>query len=73
MIRERRTPFSLRAALRAPVLYIGLGAALAGCATFARRDLPESPADARISAEVRTLLEQSPALEAPNLVSVQTR
>jgi osmotically-inducible protein OsmY len=49
-----------------------LAVSVAGCAAFAGRGLLESPADAKISAEVRTLLAQSSALEAPNLVSVQT-
>jgi osmotically-inducible protein OsmY len=50
----------------------GLVASLAGCAAFTERGLLESPADAKVSAEVRTLLGQSPALDAPNLISVQT-
>jgi len=32
----------------------------------------ECPADARISTEVRSLLAQSPALDTPNLIDVQT-
>jgi osmotically-inducible protein OsmY len=59
--------------MRAPTLGFCLVAGLAGCAAFAKRGLLESPADAKISADVRTLFEQSPALEAPNLISVQTR
>jgi osmotically-inducible protein OsmY len=45
---------------------------LAGCAAFAGRGLLESPAEARISAQVRTYFEQSPALGAPNVISIQT-
>jgi osmotically-inducible protein OsmY len=58
--------------MRAPALCMCLAVALAGCAALADRGQLESPADARISAEVRTLLEQDPALDAPNLISVQT-
>lgn len=58
--------------MRATVLWICLAAALAGCASFGKCGLHECPADAKISAEVRTLLAQSPALGTPNLISVQT-
>ncbi len=72
MSEQQRPALRLRACLRAPALCTGLAAALAGCAAFTQRGLREAPADARISAAVRTLFEQSPALEAPNLISVQT-
>jgi osmotically-inducible protein OsmY len=68
-----RTVLQGRASMRAPALFICLAAGLTGCAAFAQGGLLESPADARISAEVRTLLERSPALDAPNLISVETR
>jgi osmotically-inducible protein OsmY len=58
--------------MRATTLCICLAAALAGCAPFGKCGLGECPADAKISAEVRTLLAQSPSLGAPNLISVQT-
>ena len=50
-------------------------AALAGCglyATFEKCGFAGCPGDQEISAQVRTLLSQHPALEAPNLISVQT-
>jgi osmotically-inducible protein OsmY len=49
-----------------------MAAVLAGCASFGQCGLGECSADAKISAEVRTLLAQSPSLTAPNLISVQT-
>jgi osmotically-inducible protein OsmY len=61
----------LRAARQGAALSL-LAAALAGCAALTNHRLLESPADAKISAAVRTLLRTSPALDAPNLVSVQT-
>jgi osmotically-inducible protein OsmY len=56
----------------ATALCVFLAAVLAGCAPFGKCGLRECPADAKISAEVRTLLAQSPSLGAPNLISVQT-
>lgn len=72
--RIRRAPVfsTIRVGLRAPALCIGLAAVLAGCGAVAQRGLLESSADAKISAEVRTLFAQYPALDAPNLISVQT-
>jgi len=61
----------LRTLIRAAVLCIG-AVALTGCAAFGQCGLRECSPDAQISSEVRTLLTQSPALEAPNLVSVRT-
>ena len=58
--------------MRATALCICLAASLAGCAPFGKCALRECSADANISAEVRTLLAQSPSLSAPNLISVQT-
>ncbi len=58
--------------MRVSMLCICLAAALTGCATFGKCGLRECPADARISADVRTLLAQSPALGTPNLISVRT-
>jgi osmotically-inducible protein OsmY len=58
--------------MRAMALCVCL-AVLAGCASFGQCGaLRECPADAKISAEVRTLLAQSPALGAPNSIRVQT-
>jgi osmotically-inducible protein OsmY len=62
----------MRASMRAAALCIYLAAVLTGCAAFVKCGLRECPADAKISAEVRSLFAQSPALEAPNLISVQT-
>jgi len=73
MNKQQGMAFRLRASVRALALCIGLAAGLAGCAAFAEHRLLESPADAKISAAVHAVLEQSPALDAPNLISVQTR
>jgi osmotically-inducible protein OsmY len=69
---RQRAAFRLRAAMRAATLCISLATALTGCAAFSKCGLRECPADAKISAEVRALLAQSPALGAPNLISVRT-
>jgi osmotically-inducible protein OsmY len=58
--------------MRATVLCVWLAAVLAGCAPFGKCGLRECSADAKISAEVRTLLAQSPSVGAPNLITVQT-
>jgi osmotically-inducible protein OsmY len=58
--------------MRVMALCVCLAAVLAGCATFGKCGLSECSADAKISAEVRTLLAQSPSLGAPNLIRVQT-
>jgi osmotically-inducible protein OsmY len=58
--------------MRTAALSTCLAAALAGCAAFGKCGVRECPADAKISAEVRTLLAQSPALGTPNSVRVQT-
>jgi osmotically-inducible protein OsmY len=57
--------------MRATVLCVWLAAVLAGCAQFGRCG-PECSADAKITAEVRTLLAQSSSLGGPNLIRVQT-
>jgi len=72
MTQQQRLAFRMRESMRATALGICLAAALTGCAAFGKCGLRECPADARISAEVRTLLAQSPALGPPNLISVQT-
>jgi osmotically-inducible protein OsmY len=59
--------------MRATVLCVWLAAVLAGCAQFGKCGPGECSADAKISAEVRTLLAHSPSLGAPNLITVQTR
>lgn len=43
-----------------------------GCAGFGKCGLHECPADAKISEQVRSLIEQEPALGGANHVSVQT-
>jgi osmotically-inducible protein OsmY len=58
--------------MRATALIVCLTVALTGCAAFGKCGLRECAADAKISDEVRTLLAQSPALGAPNQISVQT-
>lgn len=58
--------------MRATALIVCLTAVLTGCAAFGKCGTPQCTADAKISDEVRTLLAQSPALGAPNPISVQT-
>ncbi len=53
----------------APILAVGV---LAGCATFEKCGFRGCPGDARITAEVRALLDQNPPLGPPNEVYVQT-
>ena len=58
--------------MHAMALCVCLAAVLAGCAPFGKCGLGECSADAKISAEVRTLLAQHPSLGSPNLISVHT-
>jgi osmotically-inducible protein OsmY len=58
--------------MRATVLCVWLAAVLAGCAPFGKCGVGECSADAKISAEVRTLLAQSPSLGGTNQITVQT-
>jgi osmotically-inducible protein OsmY len=61
-----------RPAPRAAAVSLCLAAGLAACVGTPPHALLESPADAEISAQVQALFAQSPALDAPNLISVQT-
>jgi len=54
------------------VVAVLLAAVLAGCASFGKCGSGECSADAKITAEVRTLLAQSSDLGGPNHISVQT-
>jgi osmotically-inducible protein OsmY len=65
--------FPLRTSIRGPALCMCAVAGLAGCAAILQHRPLESPADAKLSAEVSAVLEQNPALGAPNLISVQAR
>jgi osmotically-inducible protein OsmY len=47
-------------------------ACVSGCATYRKCGFDGCPGDAEISAKVRTLFEQHPELEPPNLLDVQT-
>jgi osmotically-inducible protein OsmY len=58
--------------MRAVALCVCLAAVLAGCAPFGKCGVRECTGDAKISAEVRTLLAQSSSLGAPNEIRVQT-
>jgi osmotically-inducible protein OsmY len=58
--------------MRAMALIVCLTAALTGCAAFGKCGTPQCTEDAKISDEVRALFAQSPALGAPNLITVQT-
>ncbi len=53
-------------------LAASLTANLAGCAAFGPCGLRACTADTTITSRVRALLAQSPALDAPNSISVQT-
>ncbi len=46
--------------------------AVSGCATYRKCGFEGCPGDAKITAEVRALLDQHPALEGSNTVYVQT-
>jgi osmotically-inducible protein OsmY len=54
------------------VALVAAAGALTGCATYRKCGFGGCPGDARITAEVRTLLDQHPALEGSNTVYVQT-
>ncbi len=54
------------------VLCIFLATGLAGCAVIGNHAPLESPGDSKVSIAVHRRLEQSPALDAPNLISIQT-
>jgi osmotically-inducible protein OsmY len=47
-------------------------ACVSGCATYRKCGFEGCPGDAKIAAAVRTLFEQHPELEPPNLLTVQT-
>ena len=49
-----------------------LTGALPGCAAYRECGFGGCPGDAEITAEVRALFDQHPALEPPNLLEVQT-
>ena len=70
MTHPQGTAFYLRASMSIMVLWI-LTMELTGCAALGQCGL-ECPEDAKISAEVRALLAQRPALGAPNQITVQT-
>jgi osmotically-inducible protein OsmY len=72
MTQRERSAFRFQAAMRAAALCICVAAGLTGCAAFSKCGLHECSSDAKISAQVRVLLAQSPAVAAPNLISVQT-
>jgi osmotically-inducible protein OsmY len=58
--------------MRAAAVGLFLAVVLTGCTAFSRCGVRECPADARLSAEVRTLLAESPELGTPNSISVQS-
>jgi hypothetical protein len=72
MKRQPRMASYFRASARLAVLGVFLTSALGGCALWAAGGRSEAPADAKVSAGVHVLLAQSPALGAPNLISVHT-
>jgi len=58
--------------LYALAFILGLTGALPGCAAYTQCGLGGCPGDAQITAQVRALLGQHPALEPPNLLEVHT-
>ena len=58
--------------LYALALAVVLTGALPGCATFRKCGFAGCPGDAEITAQVRALFDQHPALEPPNQLEVQT-
>jgi osmotically-inducible protein OsmY len=58
--------------LYAWALAVILMGALPACAVYRKCGFAGCPGDAKITADVRALLNQHPALEPPNLLSVQT-
>ena len=71
MIQLVKIAFRLRKPLPVAALCIWIAVA-AGCAAAGNCGVRECSTDARITAEVRTLLAQSPELGGANEVSVQT-
>ena len=53
-------------------LFLVLTGVLSGCATFDKYGPAEDPGDAKITANVRMMLDQHPELGAPNSIDVQT-
>jgi osmotically-inducible protein OsmY len=49
-----------------------LTAILAGCATYGKCGIGGCDSDAKVTANVRTLIDQQPQLGAPNSIQVQT-
>jgi len=62
----------LKQQTQAVALALVLTAALAGCAAYTKCGIGGCPGDAQISAEVRALFSEHPALELPNLLQVRT-
>jgi osmotically-inducible protein OsmY len=58
--------------LSAIAFVVILTGALSGCAAYRKCGFAGCPGDAEIAAEVRALFKQHPALEPPNLLTVQT-
>ena len=55
-----------------PFLILLGGASLDGCAVYRKCGFAGCPGDAKITAGVKALFKQHPALEPPNLLTVQT-
>jgi osmotically-inducible protein OsmY len=80
LIERSRVDFKVRLSPRAAAaclclaasLAASLSAGLSGCAAVGQCGLRACTADTTITAQVRALLAQSPALDAPNSISVQT-
>ena len=62
----------MRTPKRQHALALLLLGSLSGCAAYRECGFDGCPGDAKITADVRALLNQHPALEAPNLLYVHT-
>jgi osmotically-inducible protein OsmY len=71
MIQFLEIAYRLRASMRVAALCVCMSAAT-GCTAFGTCGLRECSDDAKINAEVRTLLAQSPELGGTNEINVQT-
>jgi osmotically-inducible protein OsmY len=72
LVSENATLMSSHAQLSAITFAVILTGALPGCAAYTKCGFAGCPGDAEIAAEVRALFKQHPALEPPNLLTVQT-
>jgi hypothetical protein len=72
LMNAKTTLMSSRMRLSAFAFAVILAGALPGCAAYTKCGFAGCPGDAETAAEVRALFKQHPALEPPNLLTVQT-